>query len=132
METSRKLTVIVILAAVAAFSAIAAALPAADSASQNQISNAELQVSAQPSDGSYRVSSRAGEGQLWARAAAQVDHHWVRSNDYPRHVISSSAFTDGSAQGQQLSIRNTGLGGQPDLVCTLRLHSQPARFAGKK
>ena len=125
METSRKLTATVILAAITGFSGLASALPAADSAPQNQISNAELQVLAQPSDGSYRVSSRAAEGQLWARVAAQVDHHWVRSNDYPRHVITSSSFSDGSAPGQELRIRNTGIGGQPDLVCTLRLHSQP-------
>jgi hypothetical protein len=125
METSRKLIVIMILAAVVAFSRLANAFAAADPATKSEVRNGALQASAQPSDGSYRVSGRAGEGQLWARVAAQVDHHWLRSSDYPRHVITPSSFTDGSTQGQQLSIRNTGLGGQPDLVCTLRLHSQP-------
>ena len=130
METPRKLIHSVTLAAAGCFflllGGIAAAVPASEPAARTELSNTELEVSAQPSDGSYHVSGRSGEGQLWARVAALVDHHWLRSSDYPRHEVTSAAFTDGSGAGRQLTIRNTGLSGQPDLLCTLRLHAQPA------
>lgn len=87
-----------------------------------KIENAQLVVEANPKDGSYTIRSRQNPRvALTAGVAAQVNHHWLHSAAYPRHDAHETAGAD-----PQLTITHSGLSGQPDLICTLQLHSQPA------
>lgn len=79
-------------------------------------------------DGSYSV--RAADQLtpvLRAEVGAQVDHHWLRSSDYPRHIAEESTFQDDLGDGEQLTVLHTGLIGQPDLAAIFRRHT-PAGF----
>src|SRR5215472_3475976 len=52
-------------------------------------------------DGSYQVAMLNKQTVFRSRVAAQVDHQWVRSSDYPRHRTVESRFHDelGSGRG---------------------------------
>jgi alpha-galactosidase len=94
-------------------------------ASPAKIENSKLAVEANQKLGTYTI--RSGENpRVWltGAAAAQVNHRWLHSADYPRHEISQSPLSDGSGEGSQLTIAYSGLDGQPDLVCILRLRAQ--------
>jgi hypothetical protein len=94
-------------------------------ASPAKIENSKLAIEANQKLGTYTI--RSGENpRVWltGAAAAQVNHRWLHSADYPRHKISQSPLSDGSGEGSQLTIAYSGLDGQPDLVCILRLRAQ--------
>src|SRR5260370_1257196 len=82
--------------------------------------------SVNPTDGSYTifdpVSSKAI---LYSRVAADIDNHWVRSSDYPRHSASRESVSDEVGSGTKVTVSNTGLGGRPDLIYSLQLHANP-------
>ena len=77
---------------------------------------------------SFHESQRDGqhEGQpvLKSRVAAEVDHQWVRSSDYPRRQASESSFEDDLGPGQEVTVTCSGLDGKPDLVYVLQLYKQ--------
>lgn len=101
-----------------------AAKPAA-AAMAAQIENSNLTISANQHDGSYTLRSNQNpKVSITASVAAQVNHRWIFAKDFPRHEVQQSSFSDASGKGEQLTISHTGLAGQPDLVCLLRL--QPA------
>jgi len=56
--------------------------------------------------------------------AAEVDHQWLRSSDYPRHQASESTFEDDLGSGRQATVTCSGLDGKPDLVYVLQLYKQ--------
>ncbi len=92
-----------------------------------QLTNDELSLTINAQEGSYQLSLSGGhEGQsvLRSRVAAQVDHQWLRSSDYPRHQASESTFEDGLGPGQQVTVTCSGLDGKPDLVYVLQLYKQ--------
>jgi hypothetical protein len=66
-----------------------------------QLINSSLAVTVQAQDGSFQVATRAAANRpmLSARAGAQIDHQWVRSNDYPQHRAAESAFSDSLGAG---------------------------------
>jgi hypothetical protein len=91
-------------------------------ASQVVASVVGLSVAVQPSDGTYAI--RTGDGGasvIQARVAAEIDHKWVTSTDYPKHQISQSTFEDALGRGQKITITSSGLP-LPDLACTLHLY----------
>lgn len=92
-----------------------------------RIENAGLIAEVNPQTGNYaiRQSSSAKVG-LTAGTAAKINEHWIFSIDYPRHQAVSSSFTDDLGTGTEIRETNTGLAGQPDLLCILRLHEAPA------
>ena len=90
------------------------------------IENAALLVGADSRSGLYSIRLKGQPLAVRARIAAQIDHHWLRSSDYPRHQTVQSSFTDEFGDGTELATTHTGLAGAPDLVCVLRLHSAPA------
>ena len=61
---------------------------------------------------------------LRSRVAAQVDHQWLRSSDYPRHQASESTFEDDLGPGQEVTVTCSGLDDKPDLVYVLQLYKQ--------
>jgi alpha-galactosidase len=103
-------------------------LPAtAAAATADSIENARLAINADQKAGTYTIRAKENP-RVWITAgvAAQVNHRWLHSIDYPRHEIQESSFTDDSSAGSQLTITHSGLTGQPDLICSLRLRPQAA------
>jgi alpha-galactosidase len=77
-------------------------------------------------DGAYTIFDPVTKKPiLHARAAVEIDHHWVRSSDYPKHSSSRESVTDELASGTKVTVSNTGLRSQPDLIYTLQLHANP-------
>ncbi|MGO9084897.1 MAG: PKD domain-containing protein [Candidatus Sulfotelmatobacter sp.] len=75
------------------------------------------------SDGSYTISAkRAASPLVRASAAAEVDHHWIKSAEYPKHEVEVSDFEDTLGRGRQVKVTATGLSDRPDLVYTIRVY----------
>ncbi|MGA8503514.1 MAG: melibiase, partial [Candidatus Sulfotelmatobacter sp.] len=82
-----------------------------------------LSVAVQPGDGTYEI--RPGSGGhtiLHARVAAEIDHKWVKSTDYPQHAISQSNFEDALGHGKKITVTSSGLPQLPDLAYTLEIY----------
>jgi alpha-galactosidase len=73
-------------------------------------------------DGSYVIATPDGSPILRAGVAAEVDHHWIRSAEYPKHAVADSEFQDTLGRGRQAAVTFTGLSSQPDLVYTIRMY----------
>jgi hypothetical protein len=100
---------------------------AAGVAGAAKIENAKLVIQMDQTSGNYKIQSTEN-AHVWiaASVAAQVNHRWLRSSDYPQRETKESSFTGNPDTGLQLTTTYSGLYGQPDLVCTLRLHPDPA------
>ena len=87
--------------------------------------NSSLSVSVNGKDGSYEIRAKTLKSPvLQARVGAEVDHHWLRSSDYPRHDVSEGDFKDALGGGRQATITFSGLASQPDIVCVLQLYNE--------
>jgi hypothetical protein len=91
-----------------------------------ELSNSSLTVNVQAKDGSFAIAPRATANHpvLSARGGAEIDHAWVRTNDYPRYAVTTSTFSDALGPGHQISARYSGLDGKPDLIYTLQLYDE--------
>ena len=91
-----------------------------------QLANDKLTVAVNAPDGSYQLGLRAAGNHvvLSARVGAQIDHQWVRSNDYPQRRAAESAFNDALGSGRQITVKCTGLQGKPDLVYVLQVYDR--------
>jgi len=86
------------------------------------VRNAGLEISV-ASDGSYSISAHgAAAPALHAQVAALVDFRMLPAAAYPKHEVAQSGFADDLGAGHMLTVTHTGLSGQPDLVCSLRLY----------
>ena len=86
--------------------------------------SADLEVSVAP-DGSYSITRRGGGAPvLHAQVAAVVDFRMLPAGAYPKHQAQETTFTDDLGSGHMLTVTHSGLGSQPDLVCSLRLYDQ--------
>ena len=111
--------------AAASVSAAAAAKTKTEIPAQTRIENSRLEVSADQKSGAYTLRSKEnGRLQLSGAISAQINHHWLRAADYPRHEVKTSNATAGS----ELVITYSGLPAQPDLICSIRL-SSASQFA---
>ena len=82
-----------------------------------------LSVVVRPSDGTYEIQTgNGGHTVMHARVAAEIDHKWVRSTDYPKHEISHSTFEDVLGHGKKITITSSGLTTFPDLAYTLQIY----------
>jgi hypothetical protein len=82
-----------------------------------------LSVTVQPGDGTYEIGTgTGGHAILHARVAAEVDHRWVKSTDYPQHEISQSNFEDTLGHGKKITVTSSGLPTVPDLAYTLEIY----------
>ena len=83
-------------------------------------------ISIDPGDGSYTIFDPVSNKKiLHSRVAAEMDHRWLRSSDYPQHSFSRESFADDLGTGTTLTMSNTGLRGEPDLIYSLQLHANP-------
>jgi len=89
-----------------------------------QLTNDELTLTVNPQEGSYQLSRHDGPPVLKSRVAAQVDHQWLRSSDYPQHQASESKFEDDLGSGREITVTCSGLDGKPNLIYMLRLYQQ--------
>ncbi len=89
-----------------------------------QLANDELSLTVSAQEGSYQLSLHGGQSVLKSRVAAEVDHQWLRSSDYPKHQASESTSEDDLGSGRQVTVTCSGLDGKPDLVYVLQLYKQ--------
>jgi len=82
-----------------------------------------LSVIVQPSEGTYEIhSGAAGHCIIRARVAAEIDHKWIKSTDYPQHEISQLHFEDALGHGKKITVTSSGLPNLPDLAYTLQVY----------
>ena len=82
-----------------------------------------LSVVVQPSDGTYEIQTgNGGDSVIHARVAAEIDHKWLKSTDYPKHEISQSTFEDALGHGKKITVTSSGLSNLPDLAYTLQIY----------
>jgi len=103
---------------------IAAALMVSTPCAAQQLTNDKLSLSVNAKDGRYQLAVRGGQIILTSRVAAQVNHQWLRSTDYPRHQVSESTFSDELGSGRAITVTNSGLPGKADLIYVLQLYDQ--------
>ena len=88
-----------------------------------EIRNANLLVRVSEADGSYTIATKGSENPIIrAGVAAEVDHRWIKSADYPKHEISVSNFEDDLGRAQQANVECTGVPDRPDLTYTIRVY----------
>lgn len=94
-------------------------------ASTESLKGNTIGISIDSRDGSYTIfDPSSGKAILHSGVAAEVDHRWLRSSEYPHHAVAREN-SDETASATRLTVSNTGLTGQPDLIYTLALHSDP-------
>jgi alpha-galactosidase len=87
------------------------------------LKNGSLLVTVAARDGSYSIGIKANSAPiLQARVAAQVNHRWIESTDYPQHQVSESTFEDTLGRGHQVTVTSSGLPERPALSYTIRTY----------
>lgn len=105
---------------------IVALVPLAYSADV-ELKNAKVTVTIHDKDGSYSISNAGGATPiLHAGIAAQVDHRWIKSSEYPKHAITEKDFDDALGHGRQATVTFSGTASQPDLICAIRIYENVA------
>jgi alpha-galactosidase len=89
-----------------------------------QLTNDALSLTVNAQEGSYQLSLHDGRPVLKSGVAAEVDHQWLRSSDYPRRQASETNFQTDLGSGRQVTVNCSGLEGKPDLVYVLQLYKQ--------
>ena len=103
---------------------IAAALMGITPCAAQQLTNDKLSLNVNAKEGTYQLAVRGGQPIFTSRVAAQVDHGWLRSTDYPRHQASESTFGDELGSGRAITVTNSGLPGKADLIYVVQLYDQ--------
>jgi hypothetical protein len=84
-----------------------------------RLANGSLAVTVDARDGSFQLATV-----LHARVGAEIDHQWVRSDQYPQRSAAESAFTDSLGEGRRIAVTCSGIAGKPDLVYTVQLYDR--------
>jgi hypothetical protein len=103
---------------------ITGALPVALPGAAPQLTNDKLSLTVDAQAGSYQLRVRGGQPIFTSGVAAQVDHQWLRSSEYPHHQASESPFSDELGSGRAVTVTCTGLEGKADLVYVVQLYDQ--------
>jgi len=103
---------------------IAAVLMVITPCAAQQLTNDKLSLSVNAKDGRYQLAVRGGQPIFTSGVAAQVNHQWLRSTDYPRHQVSESTFSDELGSGRAITVTNSGLQGKADLIYVVQLYDQ--------
>jgi len=83
-------------------------------------------VSVNPSDGSYSILDAVTKKPvLNSRVGVEVDHHWFKSTDYPKHSLIRESVSTELGPATEVIVSNTGLSGHPDLTYSLVLRADP-------
>ncbi len=85
--------------------------------------NSNLVVTVRSADGSYSIqSATAQRPAIRAVVAAEIDHRWVKSSDFPTRRMSESKFEDTLGTGHQVTVAFTGIENSPSLTYIVRLY----------
>jgi hypothetical protein len=88
-----------------------------------ELKNATLVVRVSSADGSYEIAPSSEKSPvIHAGISAEVDHHWIKSSEYPKHEVVSSDFEDVLGRGRQATVTFSGLPDQPNLSYTIRVY----------
>jgi alpha-galactosidase len=99
------------------------ALPTSVDDSPVVASTPGLSAAVERSDGTYEIQdSNGGHSIIRARIAAEVDHKWIKSTDYPKHDVSQSSFEDVLGRSKKIIVTSSGLPNLPDLTYTLQIY----------
>jgi alpha-galactosidase len=89
-----------------------------------RLTNDKLSLTVNAPDGLYQLAVLGGQPMFTSSVAAQVNHQWLRSSEYPRHQASEFTFTDELGSGRSITITCAGLEGKPELVYVVQLYDQ--------
>ena len=91
-------------------------------AQTSKIENSKLRIEVNQNSGAYTIASK-GNPKVWITAtpAAEINHRWLHPSDYPKHGLNTSAFSDDSGSGTELTVTYSGSSSQPDLIWNLRM-----------
>jgi hypothetical protein len=65
------------------------------------IANSQLSLGVKTQDDSYSITASGGSRPvIRSIVGAQLDHHWAKSSDYPKHEISQGEFQDVLGHGR--------------------------------
>lgn len=103
---------------------IAATLIVSTPCAAQQLTNDKLSLTVNAKDGTYQLAVRGGQPIFTSGVAAQVDHQWLRSTEYPRHQVSESTFSDDLGSGRSITVTNSGLAGKADLIYVVQLYDK--------
>jgi hypothetical protein len=91
------------------------------------IQNKQLSVTAGLPGGSYEIKAQGlTHAVLQSGVAAEIDHHWVKSADFPHFKTVHSAFTDSLGKGEMITTTYWGLADKPTLISIIRLYDDLA------
>jgi alpha-galactosidase len=116
------------LASVIAIAAVLWVIVSIAPCGAQQLQNDKISLSVNAKEGTFQLAMRGGQPVFTSRIAAQVNHVWLRSSDYPRHTVSESRFTDDLGSGRTITVTNSGLDGKAELICEIQLYDQ-AQYA---
>src|SRR5260370_8110228 len=84
-----------------------------------ELSNAELMVRIDSANGSYAISTKGVRSPVVrAGIAAEGDHHWINSAEYPKNKIGEPDFKDAPRRGRQTTEHATAFQDRPDVIYT--------------
>jgi len=87
------------------------------------IQNKQLSVTVGLQQGCYEIGAQGFKSAvLRAGVAAEIDHRWLKSAEFPRYKTVRAAFSDSLDKGQMLTTTYWGLAGAPSLISTIRLY----------
>jgi hypothetical protein len=82
-----------------------------------------MSVTVRSADSSYTIQATGSQHPaIQAIVAAEIDHRWIKSSDFPTHQISESKFEDALGQGHQITVTSTGMKNTPSLTYLVRLY----------
>jgi alpha-galactosidase len=103
---------------------VAVALMVITPCAAQQLTNDKLSLTVNAKDGTYQLAVRGGQPIFTSGVAAQVNHQWLRSIEYPRHQVSESTFSDDLGSGWSITVTNSGLAGKADLIYVVQLYDK--------
>jgi alpha-galactosidase len=115
------------VACIALWISLGSLLPSLVFSADHRFGNGSLVVDIDTRNGAYTIATPgARSATVRAIVAAEIDHQWVKSSDYPRHELVESDFEDALGRGHLATLSSTGLPREPDLVFTIRVYETRA------
>ncbi|MGC1105362.1 MAG: PKD domain-containing protein [Candidatus Acidiferrales bacterium] len=92
-------------------------------AQDSSIRSQWLSVTAYSADGSYEIACKDSDHPVVrAAVAAQIDHAWIKSADFPHHEIAQSKFNDALGSGSEIAVTSMGRKDNLELKYVIRLY----------
>lgn len=88
--------------------------------------NQSIRVEINQNAGTYALFEKDQAAPVFrARFAVEIDHRWIRADEFPNHDLKGPTIYEGKlGSAQEFVLRESGLAGAPDLICILRVYDQ--------